>query len=146
VTLCLNVTFPPKGQHNIPLRYLIIVFTLCVIALLYPKRPPPPSSSSPDAQCVVDIFVNYDCDLNAANIFERLISDLSKIAQGRSGQELGMTPLQVRREGLAAGRVVHSFSLKTGGQGHIQILYLYIYFTGPQPPGHTERINKTCFY
>lgn len=50
----------------------------------------------PDAQCVVDIYVNYDCDLNAANIFERLVNDLSKIAQGRSGQELGMTPLQVR--------------------------------------------------
>lgn len=52
-------------------------------------------SCSPDAQCVVDIYVNYDCDLNAANIFERLVNDLSKIAQGRSGQELGMTPLQV---------------------------------------------------
>lgn len=49
-----------------------------------------------DAQCVVDIYVNYDCDLNAANIFERLVNDLSKIAQGRSGHELGMTPLQVR--------------------------------------------------
>lgn len=48
-----------------------------------------------DAQCVVDIYVNYDCDLNAANIFERLVNDLSKIAQGRSGQELGMTSLQV---------------------------------------------------
>uniref|UniRef100_A0A8C4W561 SEC7 domain-containing protein n=1 Tax=Gopherus evgoodei TaxID=1825980 RepID=A0A8C4W561_9SAUR len=47
-----------------------------------------------DAQCVVDIYVNYDCDLNAANIFERLVNDLSKIAQGRSGHELGMTPLQ----------------------------------------------------
>ncbi|KAK9515738.1 hypothetical protein VZT92_026363 [Zoarces viviparus] len=56
-----------------------------------------------DAQCVVDIYVNYDCDLNAANIFERLVSDLSKIAQGRSGQELGMTPLQelsLRKKGL----------------------------------------------
>lgn len=52
-------------------------------------------SPPPDAQCVVDIYVNYDCDLNAANIFERLVNDLSKIAQGRSGQELGMTPLQV---------------------------------------------------
>lgn len=54
----------------------------------------PPS----DAQCVVDIYVNYDCDLNAANIFERLVNDLSKIAQGRSGQELGMTPLQVHKQ------------------------------------------------
>ncbi|XP_055508524.1 brefeldin A-inhibited guanine nucleotide-exchange protein 2-like isoform X2 [Leucoraja erinacea] len=56
-----------------------------------------------DAQCVVDIYVNYDCDLNAANIFEHLVNDLSKIAQGRSGQELGMTPLQelsLRKKGL----------------------------------------------
>lgn len=49
-----------------------------------------------DAQSVVDIYVNYDCDLNAANIFERLVNDLSKIAQGRAGHELGTTPLQVR--------------------------------------------------
>nr|XP_005992094.1 PREDICTED: brefeldin A-inhibited guanine nucleotide-exchange protein 2 [Latimeria chalumnae] len=56
-----------------------------------------------DAQCVVDIYVNYDCDLTAANIFERLVNDLSKIAQGRSGLELGMTPLQelsLRKKGL----------------------------------------------
>ena len=48
-----------------------------------------------DAQGVVDIYVNYDCDLNAANIFERLVNDLSKIAQGRGGHELGTTPVQV---------------------------------------------------
>lgn len=48
-----------------------------------------------DAQSVVDIYVNYDCDLNAANIFERLVNDLSKIAQGRGGHELGTTPPQV---------------------------------------------------
>lgn len=48
----------------------------------------------------MDIYVNYDCDLNAANIFERLVNDLSKIAQGRSGHELGMTPLQVRKAAL----------------------------------------------
>lgn len=53
-------------------------------------------SLSPDAQSVVDIYVNYDCDLNAANIFERLVNDLSKIAQGRGGHELGTTPLQVK--------------------------------------------------
>ena len=43
----------------------------------------------PDAQCVVDIYVNYDCDLSLANIYERLISDLSKIAQGRHASDLG---------------------------------------------------------
>lgn len=55
-----------------------------------------------DAQSVVDIYVNYDCDLNAANIFERLVNDLSKIAQGRGGHELGTTPVQLtlRKKGL----------------------------------------------
>lgn len=51
--------------------------------------------SPADAQGVVDIYVNYDCDLNAANIFERLVNDLSKIAQGRGSQELGMSNVQV---------------------------------------------------
>lgn len=45
---------------------------------------------SSDAQCVVDIYLNYDCDLALANIFERLINDLSKIAQGRQALELGL--------------------------------------------------------
>ncbi|XP_076868997.1 brefeldin A-inhibited guanine nucleotide-exchange protein 1 isoform X2 [Brachyhypopomus gauderio] len=56
-----------------------------------------------DAQSVVEIYVNYDCDLNAANVFERLVNDLSKIAQGRAGHELGTTPLQeltLRKKGL----------------------------------------------
>lgn len=35
-----------------------------------------------DAQSIVDIYVNYDCNLLSANIFERLVNDLSKIAQG----------------------------------------------------------------
>ena len=47
-----------------------------------------------DAQSVVDIFVNYDCDLAAANIFERLINDLSKLGQGRGALELGATATQ----------------------------------------------------
>ncbi|BFY99374.1 hypothetical protein BsWGS_02414 [Bradybaena similaris] len=47
-----------------------------------------------DAQCVVDIYLNYDCDLALANIFERLINDLSKIAQGRQALELGANPNQ----------------------------------------------------
>ena len=39
--------------------------------------------------------VNYDCDLAAANIFERLVDILSKIAQGRQAFELGASPAQV---------------------------------------------------
>ena len=42
-----------------------------------------------DAQSVVDIYVNYDCDLSLANIYDRLVTDLSKIAQGRQAIELG---------------------------------------------------------
>ena len=41
-----------------------------------------------EAQIVIDIYVNYDCDLTAANIFERLVDDLSKVAQGRQAYEL----------------------------------------------------------
>ena len=47
-----------------------------------------------DAQSVVDIYVNYDCDFSAANLFERLVNDLSKIAQGRQALELGATQNQ----------------------------------------------------
>jgi hypothetical protein len=41
-----------------------------------------------DAQIVIDIYVNYDCDLTAANVFERLVDVLSKLAQGRQAYEL----------------------------------------------------------
>ncbi|KRX20707.1 Brefeldin A-inhibited guanine nucleotide-exchange protein 1 [Trichinella nelsoni] len=47
-----------------------------------------------DAQSIVDIYVNYDCHLSSANLFERLINDLSKIAQGRHAIDLGAAPGQ----------------------------------------------------
>lgn len=37
-----------------------------------------------DAQCIVDLFVNYDCGLQSTNIFERLVTILSKIAQAKN--------------------------------------------------------------
>lgn len=37
---------------------------------------------SKDPQMLVDIYVNYDCDLEAHNLFERMVASLSKIAQG----------------------------------------------------------------
>ncbi|KAJ8959328.1 hypothetical protein NQ318_022014 [Aromia moschata] len=49
-----------------------------------------------DAQSVVDIYINYDCDLAAANLFERLVNDLFKVAQGRHSLELGASPNQER--------------------------------------------------
>ena len=42
-----------------------------------------------EPQNVVDIYLNYDCDLSSANIFERLVNDLSKIAQGLHSIQLG---------------------------------------------------------
>ncbi|CAG0924695.1 unnamed protein product, partial [Notodromas monacha] len=56
-----------------------------------------------DSQCMVDIYVNYDSDLSSANIFERLVIVLCKIAQGRMALELGATPSQeqtIRVKGL----------------------------------------------
>ncbi|XP_053209714.1 brefeldin A-inhibited guanine nucleotide-exchange protein 1-like [Panonychus citri] len=50
-----------------------------------------------DAQSVVDIYVNYDCNLSSANIFERLVNDLSRIAQGR-GQLLDMSSVTANQE------------------------------------------------
>ncbi|KAK7374151.1 hypothetical protein VNO80_07577 [Phaseolus coccineus] len=35
-----------------------------------------------DSQILVDIFINYDCDVNSTNIFERMVNGLLKTAQG----------------------------------------------------------------
>ncbi|ONK80046.1 uncharacterized protein A4U43_C01F13190 [Asparagus officinalis] len=35
-----------------------------------------------DSQILVDIFVNYDCDVHSPNIFERMVNGLLKTAQG----------------------------------------------------------------
>nr|AAM00191.1 guanine nucleotide-exchange protein GEP2 [Oryza sativa] len=35
-----------------------------------------------DSQILVDIFLNYDCDVHSSNIFERMVNGLLKTAQG----------------------------------------------------------------
>ncbi|THU69394.1 hypothetical protein C4D60_Mb08t13950 [Musa balbisiana] len=35
-----------------------------------------------DSQILVDIFINYDCDVHSSNIFERMVNGLLKTAQG----------------------------------------------------------------
>lgn len=42
-----------------------------------------------DPQTLVDLYVNYDCDLTLSNVFETMISDVSKIAMGRGAVDLG---------------------------------------------------------
>ncbi|KAL3814904.1 hypothetical protein ACJIZ3_016172 [Penstemon smallii] len=57
-----NVAQPNFQQKMIVLRFLE---KLCV-----------------DSQILIDIFLNYDCDVNASNIFERMVNGLLKTAQG----------------------------------------------------------------
>ena len=51
-----------------------------------------------DGQLLVDIFVNYDCDLEGANLFERLVIALVRIAQGNQDKEAqaNVTPEEQR--------------------------------------------------
>ena len=64
------------------------------LSLLYLPLIPKPLPLLIDAQSVVDIYLNYDCDLSLQNIFERLVGDLSRLAQGRQAVALGATPQQ----------------------------------------------------
>ncbi|KAJ8504629.1 hypothetical protein OPV22_005515 [Ensete ventricosum] len=57
-----NVSQPIFQQKMIVLRFLE---KLCV-----------------DSQILVDIFINYDCDVHSSNIFERMVNGLLKTAQG----------------------------------------------------------------
>ncbi|KAG6709062.1 hypothetical protein I3842_06G114200 [Carya illinoinensis] len=50
---------------------------------------------SQDPQIIVDIFVNYDCDVDAPNIFERVVYGLLKTALGPpSGSATTLSPAQ----------------------------------------------------
>ncbi|PKA56563.1 Brefeldin A-inhibited guanine nucleotide-exchange protein 1 [Apostasia shenzhenica] len=50
---------------------------------------------SQDAQLIIDIFVNYDCDVDAPNLFERIVSGLVKTALGvPAGSTTTLSPAQ----------------------------------------------------
>ncbi len=57
-----------------------------------------------NAQCVVDLYINYDCDLQSTNLFSRLVNVLAKKAHGRrtmsneasSGGNYSTTEIQLR--------------------------------------------------
>ena len=53
-----------------------------------------------DPQCIVDIFVNYDCDLQSTNIFERIVTILSKIAQAKGQANANDIPAKIRERNL----------------------------------------------
>ncbi|KAF0301335.1 Brefeldin A-inhibited guanine nucleotide-exchange protein 1 [Amphibalanus amphitrite] len=56
-----------------------------------------------DAQSVVDIYVNYDCHFASANVFERLVVDLSRLAQGRQFNSINCES-PCRQVGLTAAQ------------------------------------------
>lgn len=60
---------------------------------------------------MVDIYLNYDCDMSLQNIFERLTGDISKIAQGRQAIVLGATPQQEKMLKTKGIYTVHTCSL-----------------------------------
>uniref|UniRef100_A0A0E0CH64 SEC7 domain-containing protein n=1 Tax=Oryza meridionalis TaxID=40149 RepID=A0A0E0CH64_9ORYZ len=48
-----------------------------------------------DSQVIIDVFVNYDCDVDAPNIFERIVNGLLKTALGvPPGSATTLTPAQ----------------------------------------------------
>jgi hypothetical protein len=51
-----------------------------------------------NAQCVVDLYINYDCDLQSINLFSRLVNVLGKKALGRrqAHGDATSTDLQLR--------------------------------------------------
>lgn len=53
-----------------------------------------------DGQLLVDLLVNYDCDLEAANLWERLMGQLIALAQTQPSPTSDQTALQQVRENV----------------------------------------------
>lgn len=69
---------------------------------------------SMDGQLLVDLFVNYDCDIEGVNLFERTISGTVRLAQGGHASTGIEDLLEVRRMRFQALRILtnalHSLS------------------------------------
>jgi len=61
-----GVIFCPLKPHTYPLRTRVVVLR-CLREVCS------------DGQLLVDLFVNYDCDLNSSNLFERLVNGLVSV-------------------------------------------------------------------
>ncbi|KAL0383839.1 UNVERIFIED_CONTAM: Brefeldin A-inhibited guanine nucleotide-exchange protein 1 [Sesamum radiatum] len=56
---------------------------------------------SQDPQIVIDIFVNYDCDVEAPNLYERIVNGLLKTALGPPpGSTTSLSPAQDTTKGI----------------------------------------------
>ena len=81
-----------------------------------------------DAQSVVDIYLNYDCDLSLQNIFERLVGDLSRLAQGRQAVALGATPQQEKMLRVKGTSIQRYVSIATTVL-HYPLCHTILYYT-----------------
>jgi hypothetical protein len=78
-----------------------------------------------DGQLLVDLFVNYDCDLGSSNLFERLVNGLVKMAQAALPVNSDAQQLQqeqwLRQEALqclaSASQALLSWYRESTGQG-----------------------------
>ncbi|EYU39506.1 hypothetical protein MIMGU_mgv1a000192mg [Erythranthe guttata] len=84
---------------------------------------------SKDPQMLVDLYVNYDCDLDAPNLFERMVSTLSKVAQGTENMD------------TKSSNVSQTGSLKTSSlQGLVNVLKSLV--TWEKSHRESEKQNK----
>ncbi|PWA58406.1 sec7 domain-containing protein [Artemisia annua] len=70
----IGIFFPPIVLRSLDSSECSLNLKLMVIGML--------DKICKDPQMLIDLYVNYDCDLEAPNSFERMITTLSKIAQG----------------------------------------------------------------
>lgn len=78
-----------------------------------------------DGQLLVDLFVNYDCDLGSSNLFERLVNGLVKMAQASlpvaADQQQIAQEQWLRQEALqclaSAAEALFKWYRNTTGQG-----------------------------
>ena len=49
-------------------------------------------------QLLVDLFVNYDCDLEGANLYERLVLALVRLAQGTADKDAAPSAAAAQEE------------------------------------------------
>lgn len=116
-----NVAQPNFQQKMVVLRFLE---KLCI-----------------NSQILVDIFVNYDCDVDSSNIFERLVNGLLKTAQGvPPGTVTSLSPLQDGTLKLAAMKCLVGVLRSMGDWMNKQLRITDAYY---QKNSETEEMNET---
>jgi brefeldin A-inhibited guanine nucleotide-exchange protein len=88
---CLNVLFPVLESPNASFNHRSSILSLF-------------ESFFQDSQAVVDLFVNFDCQVGAPNIYEELINRISKVVQTSHVVPNWVSPFQEEKMKLQAVR------------------------------------------